>query len=169
MIIWCKWNEWGFRRALCTYRLNRAAGRTPWGGWDEWDDTALQTQYSKFAPWQSEVEYATSRLRRLPTVLNLYEWAKKKHFVSLKFEDHGCVRTRDSKQPDCTMAFAPPSDSQHHLMWVGQPSGLNLSSCRPVGQPLSLWRAANPLSEGALITRLECGLIIRVPLRRGAW
>ena len=46
---WCgKWNESGFRPPLCTYRLN-------------WDDTALQTQDSKFKPWRSEAEHATQR------------------------------------------------------------------------------------------------------------
>ena len=40
--------------------LNWARG-TSWGLWDEWDDTALQTQDSKFKPWRSEVEHATFR------------------------------------------------------------------------------------------------------------
>ena len=31
-----KWNEWGFRPPLCTYRLNWAR-RTSWRWWDEWD------------------------------------------------------------------------------------------------------------------------------------
>ena len=60
-----KWNESGFRPPLCTYRLNWAR-RTTWGWWDEWDDTVLQTQ----EPWRSEAEYATSRSRRLPTILS---------------------------------------------------------------------------------------------------
>ena len=63
-----KWNESGFRPPLCTYRLNWAR-RTSWGWWDDWDDTVLQTQGSKFEPWRSEAEYATSRSRRLPTIL----------------------------------------------------------------------------------------------------
>ena len=60
-----KWNELGFRPHLCTYRLNWAR-RTSWGWWDEWDDTALQTQGSKFEPWWSEAEHATTRSQRLP-------------------------------------------------------------------------------------------------------
>ena len=55
-----KWNESGFRTPLCTYRLNWAR-RTSWRWWDDWDDTVLQTQDSKFEPWRSEAEYATSR------------------------------------------------------------------------------------------------------------
>ena len=72
-----KWNEWGCGSPLCTYRLDWAR-RTSWGWWDEWDDTALQPQDSKFETWRSETEHATSRSQRLPTILNLYEWAEKK-------------------------------------------------------------------------------------------
>ena len=89
-----KFNESGFRPHLCMYRLNWAR-RTSWGWWDEWDDIVLQTQDSKFEHRRSETEHATSRLRRLPTILNLYEWAWKKHFVSLKFGGQSGVRTRD--------------------------------------------------------------------------
>ena len=73
-----KWkgNEWGFRPHLCTCRLN-CARRTSWGWWNEWVDTALQKQDLKFEPWQSEVELATPRSRRFPTLCNLYEWAGK--------------------------------------------------------------------------------------------
>ena len=63
-----KWNESGFRPPLCTYRLNWAR-RTSWGWWDDWDDTVLQTQDAKFEPWWSEAEHATSRSRRLPTIV----------------------------------------------------------------------------------------------------
>ena len=63
-----KWNESSFRPPLCTYRLNWAK-RTSWGCWDDWDDTVLQTQNSKFKPWRCEAEHATSRSRRLPTIL----------------------------------------------------------------------------------------------------
>ena len=63
-----KWNESGFRPPLCTYRLNWAR-RTSWGWWDDWDDTVLQTQDSKFEPWRSEAEHATSRSRKLSTIL----------------------------------------------------------------------------------------------------
>ena len=63
-----KWNESGFRPPLCSYRLNWAR-RTSWGWWDDWDDTVLQTQDSRFEPWRSEAEHATSPSRRLPTIL----------------------------------------------------------------------------------------------------
>ena len=59
---------WTHRPPLCTYRLNWAR-RTSWGLWDDWDDTVLQTYDSKFEPWRSEAENATSRSRKLPTIL----------------------------------------------------------------------------------------------------
>ena len=46
-LVWCKWNESGFRPPLCTYRLNWAR-KTSRGWWDDWDDTVLQTHDSKF-------------------------------------------------------------------------------------------------------------------------
>ena len=66
-----KRNESGFRPPLCTDRLNWAR-RTSWGWWDDWNDTVLQTQDSKFEPWRSEAEHATSRSRRLPTILTSF-------------------------------------------------------------------------------------------------
>ena len=78
-----KWNESGFRPPLCTYRLNWAR-RTSWGWWDDWDDTVLQTQDSKFEPWRSETEHATSRSRRLPTILTFTRGWGRNNFVSFK-------------------------------------------------------------------------------------
>ena len=95
VVFWqMKWNKWGFKPHVCAYRLNWAM-RTSWEWWYEWDDTALQTQDSKFGPWLCEAEHATSHSRRLPTILNLYEWAGNKHFVSLKIECLSVVRIRD--------------------------------------------------------------------------
>ena len=78
-----KWNESGFRPPLCTYRLNWAR-RTSWGWWDDWDDTVLQTQDSKFESWRSEAEHATSRSRRLPTILTFTRGWGRNNFVSFK-------------------------------------------------------------------------------------
>ena len=85
---WCfafkkKWNESGFRPHLCTYMLNWAR-RTSWGWWDDWDDTVLQTQDSKFEPWRSEAENATSRSQRLPTILTFTRGWGRNIFVSFK-------------------------------------------------------------------------------------
>ena len=78
-----KWNESGFRPPLCTDRLNWVR-RTSWGWWDDWDDTVLQTQDSKFEPWRSEAEHATSRSRRLPTILTFTRGWGRNIFVSFK-------------------------------------------------------------------------------------
>ena len=66
-----KWMNCVFRPLLYTLRLNWIK-RTSWGWWDEWDDTALQTQDSKYDPWRSEAEHTTSQSRRLLTILSLY-------------------------------------------------------------------------------------------------
>ena len=105
-----KWNESGFRPLLCTYRLTWAR-RTCWGWWDEWNDTALQTQDSKFEPWWSEAEHATSRSRRLPTIMNLYEWARKNLFFLWNLEGQSGARTSDlrlTKHSALTTAPWPP-------------------------------------------------------------
>ena len=82
-----KWNDSGFRQLLCTFRLNWAR-RTSSGWWDEWDDSALQTRHSKFKPWRSEAEHATShatsRSQRLPTILTFTSGWGKNIFVSFK-------------------------------------------------------------------------------------
>ena len=77
-----KWNEWGFRLPLCTYRI-KWARRSSWGYLYEWDDTALRTQDSKSEPWRSGTEQATSRSRRLPMILNL--WNSKAIGIELHF------------------------------------------------------------------------------------
>ena len=78
-----KWAESGFRPPLCTYRLNLAR-RTSWGWWDDWDDTVLQTQDSKFEPWRSEAEHVTSRSRRLPTIMTYTRGWGRNIFCSFK-------------------------------------------------------------------------------------
>ena len=89
-----KWNESGFRPPLCTYRLNWAR-RTSWGWWDDWDDTVLQTQDSKFEPWRSEAEHATSRSRRLPAILTFTRGWGRNIFLFLSTAETG-NRTPDS-------------------------------------------------------------------------
>ena len=78
-----KWNEWGFRPPLGTYRLNWAR-ITFWGWWDEWDDTALQTHDSKFELWRSEAEHAIYWSRRLPTILSFMSGWGRNIFVPFK-------------------------------------------------------------------------------------
>ena len=118
-----KWNEWGFRPPLCTYRLNWAR-RTSRGWWDDWDDTDLQTQYSKFEPWRSEAEHATSRSRRLPTILAFTRGWGRNIFVSFKPPRPGTEpRALAWKAAVLTITLGPPpnivrrtvsSQSSHH-------------------------------------------------------
>ena len=103
-----KWNESGFRPPLCTYRLNWAR-RTSWGWWDDWDDTVLQTQDSKFEPWRSEAEHATSRSRRLPTILTFTRGWGRNNFVSFKPPRPGTEpRTLAWKAAVLTTTLVPP-------------------------------------------------------------
>ena len=103
-----KWNESGFRPPLCTYRLNWAR-RTSWGWWDDWDDTVLQTQDSKFEPWRSEAEHATSRSQRLPTILTFTRGWGRNIFVSLKPPRPGTEpRTLAWKAAVLTTTLGPP-------------------------------------------------------------
>ena len=103
-----KWNESGFRPPLCTYRLNWAR-RTSWGWWDDWDDTLLQTQDSKFEPWRSEAEHATSRSRRLPTILTFTRGWGRNIFVSFKPPRLGTEpRTLAWKAAVLTTTLGPP-------------------------------------------------------------
>ena len=103
-----KWNESGFRPPLCTYRLNWVR-RTSWGWWNDWDDTVLQTQYSKFEPWRSEAEHATSRSRRLPTILTFTRGWGRNNFVSFKPPRPGTEpRTLAWKAAVLTTTLGPP-------------------------------------------------------------
>ena len=103
-----KWNESGFRPPLCTYRLNWAR-RTSWGWWDDWDDTVLQTQESKFEPWRSEAEHATSRSRRPPTILTFTRGWGRNIFVSFKPPRPGTEpRTLAWKAAVLTTTLGPP-------------------------------------------------------------
>ena len=113
-----KWNESGFRPPLCTYRLNWAR-RTSWGWWDDWDDTVLQTQDSKFEPWRSEAEHATSRSRRLPTILTFTRGWGRNIFVPFKPPRPGTEpRTLAWKAAVLTTTLGPPP-SKHGKLSVG--------------------------------------------------
>ena len=113
-----KWNESGFRPPLCTYRLNWTR-RTSWGWWDDWDDTVLQTQDSKFEPWRSEAEHATSRSRRLPTILTFTRGWGRNIFASFKPPRPGTEpRTLAWRTAVLTTTLRPPPspDRGHHEM-----------------------------------------------------
>ena len=93
---------------LCTYSLNWAR-RTSWGWWDDWDDTVLQTQDSKFEPWRSEAEHATSRSRRFLTILTFTRGWGRNNFVSFKPPRPGTEpRILAWKAAVLTTALGPP-------------------------------------------------------------
>ena len=113
-----KWNESGFRPPLCAYRLNWAR-RTSWGWWDDWDDTVLQTQDSKFEPWRSEAEHATSRSRKLPTILTFTRGWGRNIFVSFKPPRSGTeTRTLAWKAAVLTTTLGPPPFRRQSLTYV---------------------------------------------------
>ena len=117
-----KWKEInGVLGHLCAHRLNWAR-KTSWGWWDELHGTALQTQDSNFEPWRFYAEHATSRSQMLSTILNLYKWARKKYFVSLKLEEQSGTRDlRLSKQQRYTYYIHQMADDifgHNHQMAV---------------------------------------------------
>ena len=117
-----KWNESGFRPPLCTYRLNWAR-RTSWGWWDDWDDTVLQTQDSKFEPWRSEAEHATSRSQRLPTILTFTRGWGRNIFVSFKPPRPGTEpRTLAWKAAVLTTTLGPPPSLSRNAIKQTLPS-----------------------------------------------
>ena len=115
-----KWNESGFRPPLCTYRLNWAR-RTSWGWWDDWDDTVLQTQDSKFEPWRSEAEHATSRSRRLPTILTFTRGWGRNILISFKPPRPGTEPWALAwKAAVLTTTLGPPPVLVHVLLVLSQ-------------------------------------------------
>ena len=127
-----------------------------WLGLNEWDDTALQTQDSQLEPWRCEAEHATSRSWRLRTILNLHEWAGKKHFVSLKLLGQSGARARDprlSKQAALTTVlysmrvkcckYAAPllliSRYWPHLLNIWLNSSSSRLKIQSLQSPISLW------------------------------
>ena len=134
-----KWNESGFRPPLCTYRLNWAR-RTSWGWWDDWDDTVLQTQDSKFEPWRSEAEHATSRSRRLPTILTFTRGWGRNNFVSFKPPRPGTEpRTLAWKAAVLTTTLGPPPScgytALHNTLF-----SLSAHKWRPIqAKSVSIW------------------------------
>ena len=102
---------------LCTNRLNWVR-RTSWGWWDEWDDTVLQTQDSKF-------EHAISRSRRLPTILSFRrEWGRN-IFVSFKPSRPG------TEPPDGVRGSGVNHYPRAPAQWLHR--GLQHSSVKPKG------------------------------------
>ena len=114
-----KWNESGFRPPLCTYRLNWA-GRTSWGWWDEWDDTVLQTQDSKFR----NSNPGGLRPSTLPFGhggshnTEFHTWMWKKHFCFFQTAESG-NRTPDSSVKGSIANHYPRAPARFVLfIWI---------------------------------------------------
>ena len=106
---------------LSTYRLNWAR-RTSWGWWDDWNDTVLQTQDSKFEPWRSKAEHATSRSREplyQPQYWLSHVDGEETFFVSLKPPRPGTkLRTLAWKAAVLTTTLGPRPLGQENLRWI---------------------------------------------------
>ena len=92
----------GFWATFVHTRLNWVILRmSRWLRWHCRQDTGFE---------RSDAEHATCRSRRFPTIFILYECARKKYFVSLKFEGQNWVWTcnlRFSKHTALTTAPGP--------------------------------------------------------------
>ena len=124
-----KWKESGFRPPLWLYRLNWAR-RTSWEWWDDWDDTVLQTQDSKFEP-ESEAEHATSRSRRLLTILTFTRGWGRNIFCFFQTAETG-NRTPNS---------GVKGSGANHYHWGPRPSKNNV--CVPesvLAKHLNVWQ-----------------------------
>ena len=113
-----QWNEWGFRPHLCAYKLNWAS-RPFWEWWDEWYDTAIQTQDSKCEPWRSEAE-----------LLHLgHGWSKQNKILRVSGEETFCFfETWRSER-----GSSPPSTTF-------QAGSFNHCTRVPAGRSVEIWR-----------------------------
>ena len=109
-------NEWpneqidDCRLHLFIYRLNLV--RIIWGWRDEWYDTVLWTKDSKFEPWRSQYY---PRSRRLPTILNLYEWTRKKLLFLWNLNVRARDETRDLRFFKQAALATAPSHTRNYL------------------------------------------------------
>ena len=66
---------------LCPHIGKTGPGEPPEDG--EMNEMTLSSRHSKFEPWRSEAEHATSRSRRLPTILSFTRgWGETFLFLS---------------------------------------------------------------------------------------
>ena len=77
--------------------------------------TVLQTQDSKFESWRSEVEHATSRSRRLPTILSFHPRVKLSIVGSLRDREVACSASdRQGSNFESCVWRTVSSHSSHH-------------------------------------------------------
>ena len=150
-----KWNESGFRPPLCTYRLNWAR-RTSWGWWDDWDDTVLQTQDTKFEPWRSEAEHATSRSRRLPTILTFTRGWGRNIFVSFKPPRPGTEpRTLAWKAAVLTTTLGPPPQWARSCLYHKSNSGVARFAWFSCDWNVQSFQVSGPVDFGIKLWRVD--------------
>ena len=103
--------------------------------WLRWH--CLQTQDSKFEPWRSEAEHATSRSRRLPAILTFTRGWGRNIFVFFKPPSPGTEpRTLAWKAAVLTTTLGPPPG------WVRN-TFVSFKPPRPGNKPRNLaWKAA---------------------------
>ena len=96
-------------------------------------------QDSKFEPWRSGTERATSRSLKLPVIFNLYEWTGKKHFVSLKLEGQCGVRNRDIRLSTQAALIIAPGPTPPRASDSRKPKGVRkwiAKSCAPTASQI---------------------------------
>ena len=120
---------------LCRYRLNWAR-RTSWGWWDNWADTVLQTQDSKFKPWRSEVEHATSLSRMLPTILTLLlSWSQGRSVSSFKSLIESSQQYWSAKSIRCWMRASLPATGTWGAVIIRKPRPSACQRGRQLSRP----------------------------------
>ena len=104
--------------------MNRALGfRLNWArriSWGWWDDTFLQTQDSKFEPWRSEAEHATSRSRRLSIILTFTRGWGRNIFCFFQTAETG-NRTPNSGVKALTTTLGPPALRRSNFVSTTRP------------------------------------------------
>ena len=106
---------------------------------DDWDDTVFQTHDSKFEPWQSVAEHATSRSRRLPTILTFTRGWGKNIFCFFQTAETGNWTSNSGVKGSGANHYprAPAPDTEvHPSSQQTQEPLLNLC-CLKVGPPSS--------------------------------
>ena len=143
--------ESDFRLFLCTYRLNWATEPPEDGEMSE------VTQASKFKPWWSE--HATSRQRRLPTILSFTSGWGRNIFVSLKPPRPGNEpRTLAWKVAVLASTLGPrpmlvKKLGSHNIILVMLPTKHDTSAHRwlTVGHRLRRWSNSKPTLDQRLM------------------
>ena len=99
-------NVCGFRPPVCTYRL-KWARRTSWGWWNEWDDTALQTDSSSGGLGPSTLplghggspQYITFTSERREKIRYFETWMPERRTELLRLSKQTALTTASCRAP----------------------------------------------------------------------